>query len=383
MNQSKRKGPAVVMPALFTIFITVLILHSTVSAETEYEDGISALAAVLMDQKSGRVLWERNPHRSLPIASITKIMTAILALELGHMEDVIVVSKEAADTEGSSIWLEEGEKKTLEELLYGLILISGNDAAVAIAEHLAGSVEEFAMLMNEKAREIGAVNSHFTNPHGLPDDEHFSTAYDMALIACYALNNERFREIAATEEHTISWPDHPWDRIMSNQNRLLEKYPGGDGVKTGWTQKAGRCFVGSATRNDWQLVVVVLNAPQMWEDATALLDYGFNSYRQEKLLYRGQVVSTAEVTKGEERVNVVVAESFCYPLRPGEKAVILYRINLVEELSAPLPAGYSLGEMEMFLDDAVIGRVELQAGQAVKRHPVSKYWVLLWATFWE
>ncbi|HOL18259.1 MAG TPA: D-alanyl-D-alanine carboxypeptidase family protein, partial [Bacillota bacterium] len=285
------------------LLLLSLLLPAAAAAENELateEGGITARAAILMDRETGRVLWEKNAQLRLPMASTTKIMTAILALELGNEADVITTSKRAAATEGSSIWLEEGEQKTLEELLYGLMLLSGNDAAVAIAEHIAGSVENFAALMNEKAAAIGATNTHFCNPHGLPDDRHYTTAYDLALISAYALQNERFREIIRTPEYIISWPGREWDRVLQNQNRLLELYPGGDGVKTGWTKEAGRCFVGSATREGWQLVAVVLNAPQMWEDTMRLLDYGFETYSRQKVLYQGQVICTAEVYKGTQ-----------------------------------------------------------------------------------
>lgn len=371
-----RPGSAV---ALFFMLIVILWALPARAAEGPQ---VSALSAVLMDRRSGRVLWEKDPHRRLAIASTTKILTAILALELGDEMDRIVVSKNAAGTGGSSIWLEEGEEKTLGELIYGLMLRSGNDAAVAIAEHLAGSVEGFAVLMNSKAREIGAVNSYFSNPHGLPHDRHYSTAYDLGLISCYALQNERFREIIATPEYTISWPGHPWDRVLGNQNRLLELYPGGDGIKTGWTQRAGRCFAGSATRDGWQLVAVVLNAPQMWEDTINLLDYGFTAYKNEKVIYQGQVVSNADVCKGKSRVDVTAGEDFFYPLRPGERSSVRCHFRLDEQnIHAPLSAGDELGELEMFLGDQHMGSVTLHAGHDVLRQPPGYFFVELWASF--
>ncbi len=366
------------------LLLLSLLLPAAAAAENELateEGGITARAAILMDRETGRVLWEKNAQLRLPMASTTKIMTAILALELGNEADVITTSKRAAATEGSSIWLEEGEQKTLEELLYGLMLLSGNDAAVAIAEHIAGSVENFAALMNEKAAAIGATNTHFCNPHGLPDDRHYTTAYDLALISAYALQNERFREIIRTPEYIISWPGREWDRVLQNQNRLLELYPGGDGVKTGWTKEAGRCFVGSATREGWQLVAVVLNAPQMWEDTMRLLDYGFETYSRQKVLYQGQVICTAEVYKGTQRVDVVASKDFHYPLRPEERSRVRYVIKLQDRLAAPLAAGQKLGELEMYLGENLLGRVELQSGQAIRRMPLGHYLAGLWKSF--
>ena len=388
MGFKLKKGLAAATPA-FILFLILGFFFFNPAVQAEEEEGsettgeISALAAVLMDRESGRILWERNPDQKLPMASTTKIMTALLALELGHETDLIVVSEKAANTEGSSIWLEEGEEITLEELLYGLMLLSGNAAAVAIAEHIAGSVEAFARLMNIKARALGAHNTHFTNPHGLPDDNHYTTARDLALITRHALMNERFRDIIATPEYTISWPGHPWDRIMVNQNRLLEEYPGADGVKTGWTRKAGRCFVGSATREGWQLLVVVLNAPQMWEDAMALLDYGFHNYQKELLAEKGQYICLAEVYKGERSVNLVAAENLYYPLAAGEKAEIVSRPVLKEQIKAPLATGEPLGSLEFYLAGNMIGSVELLSGHPVERYPVGKYLQRLLSSYWD
>ncbi len=364
------------------LLLALILLFSLPAASRAAEDpDPSALAAILMDRRTGRVLWAKNSHQQLAIASTTKIMTAILALEYGREDDLVVVSKAAADTEGSSIWLEAGEEKTLRELIYGLLLRSGNDAAVAIAEHLAGSVDNFCVLMNSKARELGALNTCFANPHGLPHDHHYSTAYDLAIISAYALHNDRFREIIATPEYTISWPGHPWDRALGNQNRLLEIYPGGDGIKTGWTKKAGRCFVGSATREGWQLIVVVLNAPEMWEDAVELLDYGFNTFTCEKVLYQGQVVLSAPVLKGQSAADVAVSRDFYFPLLPGERSQIRFHFILNQKIKAPLSAGSKVGEVEIYLQDQLIGKVDLHAGRAVKKIPVLIHFFFLWETF--
>lgn len=362
-----------------SIYASAIPAFSAISDKAELE--ISAKSAVVMDRQSRRVLYEKNTHEILPMASTTKIMTAIIALEAGSEDDLVVVSREAAGTEGSSIWLEKGEEKTLRELLYGLIMQSGNDAAVAIAEHLAGSVEGFAHLMNEKALDIGAVNTRFTNPHGLHDENHYTTAYDMALITSYALENPRFREIIATPLYTISWPGHEWDRVIGNQNRLLELYPGGDGVKTGWTDEAGRCFVGSATRDGWQLVAVELNAPQMWEDVVLLLDYGYASYNNERIVEEGQLLRSIPVAKGRKNLELAAARDFYYPLEEGEDKLIHYRFALNEAISAPISAGEVVGELVVFLDEIQIGTVDLQSACAVERKPIGFYLLELWHAF--
>lgn len=355
--------------AAFTaVFLLIFLYPGPAPAAAEPE--ISALAAILMDRDSGRILWGKEPHLRLPIASTTKIMTALLALERGCEDDVVVVSPEAAGTEGSSIWLDAGERKTLGELMYGLMLRSGNDAAVAIAEHLGGSEQDFVAMMNERAAALGALDTLYSNPHGLPNGPHYSTARDLGIITRRALQSERFRQIISTPEQTISWPGRPWDRAMSNQNRLLELYPGGDGVKTGWTVAAGRCFVGSATRDGWQLLCVVLNAPQMWADAAALLDYGFGSYSRQKIFHRGRVLCTAPVHKGSSRVGAVVMEDLYLPLQPGEEKALHCRIYLSEPIRAPLPAGEKIGEVEIFLGDEVVERAALHSGSAVGRKGV-------------
>lgn len=353
--------------AVFTAVFLLVLSPSFVPVLAAEEPDISALAAILMDRESGRVLWAKEARRRLPIASTTKIMTALLALERGCEEDSVRVSRKAAETEGSSIWLERGEKKMLGELIYGLMLRSGNDAAVAIAEHIGGTEKNFVQMMNEQAAALGAGDTLYSNPHGLPGGYHYSTARDLGLITCRALQNERFRQVVATPTWTISWPGRPWDRVMGNQNRLLELYPGGDGVKTGWTTEAGRCFVGSATREGWQLVCVVLNAPQMWEDAAALLDYGYEHYRRCRIFYRGQLLCTAPVYKGNCRAEAVVKEDLYLPLLPDEEKTLHCRIILDEAIRAPLPAGAEIGEVELCLGERPMIRAGLYSGRPVER----------------
>ncbi len=357
--------------------LTILFHFPAVAAD---EPAISARSAILVDRASRRVLWKKDEHRRQPIASTTKIITALLALEHGSEADRIAVNRTAAETEGSSIWLEEGEIKTLGELLYGLMLRSGNDAAAAIASHIGGSSEEFVSLMNRRALALGAKDTRYANPHGLPGGEQYSTAHDQALIACEALENSRFREIIATPVCTISWPGQPWDRVMSNQNRLLKLYPGGDGVKTGWTKEAGRCFVGSATRDRWQLVCVLLDAPQMWEDAALLLDYGYRHFRQQKIFAQNDTICTAEVVKGSRRAGVAPGEDLYLALQSDEKAQLSYRIVLDEPLTAPLAAGERVGAAEVYLQEQLLGRVGLIAAGPVARKSIFRYLQLLFDT---
>lgn len=336
---------------------------------------ISAEAAVVLDWNSGRILYARNPHLPLPMASTTKIMTALLALEKGSLTDVVVTSARAAQTGGSSIWLEEGEKKTLEELLYGLMLRSGNDAAVAIAEHISGSVESFAQLMTRRAKELGAQNTVFQNPHGLHHPEHYTTTYDLALLSAHAMGLKEFRRIIATPSVLISWPSHPWDRCLYNQNKLFELYPGAEGIKTGWTTPAGRCFIGAARQGNRRLVSVVLDAPQMWEDTVLLLDFGFRNFNYTCLVHQGQYLKSAAVAKGvSEKVKVTAAESFYYPLKEKEEEKVTYRYLLREPYKAPLRKDERIGEVEICLGKEVVGVIDLLAGQDVKKIGFWRQW---------
>lgn len=369
-----RKITLILLLVLFSFLNTGYVAGQTEENGEEtaplQEPEVSAEAALTMDLETGRILMSQNSNRRKYIASTTKIMTAVIALENGRLSDVVTVSEGAASTGGSSVWLDAGEKKTLEELLYGLMLRSGNDAAIAIAEHIGRTVEEFAVMMTEKAHEIGAKNTVFKNPHGLHHEEHISTAYDLALIAAYALENETFRRIIAAPRAIISWPGHEWDRILHNQNRLLRFYEGADGVKTGWTTPAGRCFVGSATREGRQVITVVLNAPDLWDDTQKLLDYGFNAYTKEKLLSAGQVVKSIDLERArQEHGKVAVKEDFWYPLKPGEQASVRYRFRLEEPYRAPLSEGEKLGDLEVWVNDEQIGLVDLVAAEDIRRQP--------------
>ena len=245
-----------------------------------------------MDVDSGRVLYEHNADAKMLIASTTKILTALVAIEEGELSDTVTVSRAAAWTEGSSMYLKEGEELTLETLLYGLLLCSGNDAAVAIAEHIAGSEAGFARLMNEKAEELGMTGSSFANPNGLDDELHYSTARDMARLACAAVENETLVRIASTKSVTIG------GRTMSNHNKLLNLVEGCIGLKTGYTQAAGRTLVSCAERAGQRLVAVTLQDGNDWADHEALLEYGFSAYPACRAAVPGQILDTAPVLGG-------------------------------------------------------------------------------------
>ena len=318
----------------------------------------SATSAILVDVDSGRVLYEHNADAKMLIASTTKILTALVAIEEGDLSQTVTVSREAAYTEGSSMYLKEGEKLTLETLLYGLMLCSGNDAAVAIAQAVSGSVEAFAQRMNAMAAELGMTGSSFANPNGLDDEKHYSTARDMARLACAAVNNETLVRIASTKSITIG------GRTMTNHNKLLSWVEGCIGLKTGYTQAAGRTLVSCAERNGQRLVAVTLQDGNDWADHQALYDYGFSAYPAKRVAVLGKTVGSARVEGGEEaQVPLVAAESFAWPLAQGE--TLETQLQVDEPLTAPVTAGTAVGEAVFTVNGREVGRVTLLCGADV------------------
>ena len=311
-----------------------------------------------MDVDSGRVLYEQNADAKMLIASTTKILTALVAIEEGDLSATVKVSREAAYTEGSSMYLKEGETVTLETLLYGLLLCSGNDAAVAVAEGVSGSVDKFVDQMNEKAKALGMNHSSFANPNGLDDEKHYSTARDMAILACAAVENETLVRIASTLQITIG------GRTMTNHNKLLSYIDGCIGLKTGYTMAAGRTLVSCVERNGQRLVAVTLQDGNDWADHQALYEYGFSTYPARRAAVLGQPLETAEVRGGaEDTVPLVAAESFAWPLAEGES--LETEVELDEPLTAPLSAGTQVGEAVFRLNGKEVGRVDLLCGAGV------------------
>jgi len=363
--------------SLLAVLLGCLLWGPTAGAVEGPE--IRATAAVLMDGASGRVLYAKNPHLPLPQASTTKITTAVLALEKGRLSDVVRVSKEAAETPESSIWLEEGEELTLEDLLYALMLRSANDAAAAIAEYIGGTQEGFVALMNQRAAELGARDTHYVNPHGLDDPNHYSSAYDLALLARYALTLPEFRRIVTTTERVIPWGGHPWNRVLYNRNRLLtgpDPYPGAIGVKTGYTRRAGSCLVGAAERGDLELIAVVLNSPDMYGEVKALLDYGFAYFHSEIVVRSGQPLAELPVSRGDSRRVTVVSEGdLAVAVREEEAASLSTKVTLPSELAAPVTLGQVVGRLEAFLGEERVGTVNLVAGEAVARRGFWSYFL--------
>ncbi|MGM8211657.1 D-alanyl-D-alanine carboxypeptidase family protein [Virgibacillus sp. W0430] len=284
---------------------------------------VSAKNAILMEQSTGRVLYEKQANEKQPIASITKVMTAIIAIESGKLNEDVTTSRRAIYTEGSSIYLEQGEKMKLEDLIYGLMLRSGNDAAVAISESVGGSVEGFVQLMNEKAAWLGMTNTNFTNPHGLHDEAHYSTAYDMALLMQYAMNNEKFKEISSTSTYISESRSYGW----KNKNKLLTSYyEYCTGGKTGFTKRSGRTLLTTAKKDALELIAVTLDAPDDWRDHIQMFEWGFKNYTLQPLQERGEIIY--KINELKTKRTGYVLDSLYYPLTDKEYANIDRRIIL-------------------------------------------------------
>lgn len=337
---------------------------------------VKAQAAILLDAKTGQVLYDKNIHARHAPASTTKMMTALLALESGRLDDKVKVSLQAAATRGSSMYLYAGQTLTMEELITGLMMRSGNDAAIAIAEHLAGSVDAFVEQMNKRAATIGAVNTHFRNPHGLSAGGHYSTAFDLAWIARTALANPAFAAIVSTKEISMEWQDRRGrekDINLRNTNKLLWMLEEADGVKTGTTNEAGPCLVASATRGNHKLIAVVLHDHSRWYDSMQLLKYGFDNFDLYDFADRGDVLASLPVEHGlSQAVDAVVADTAALVVRAAEYPLVTVEVELPEKVKAPVYQGQKLGEIVFFLDEKAIKTVDLLAARDVEERTLVK-----------
>ena len=327
---------------------TILLLTAALPAEAV---STSAASAILIDAASGRVLYAQNPDQPRLIASTTQIMTAVVALELGTLDQLYRVT--AADmAEGSSMYLQAEEVVTLETLLYGLMLVSGNDAALAVAHCVSGEVETFVAAMNEKAQELGMTHSSFANPNGLDHENHYSTARDMAILTRYALENEIFRQIVSTRSITVG------GRTLVNHNKLLRYYEDCIGVKTGFTKAAGRTLVTAASRNGQTLIAVTLNDGNDWADHRALFEYGFSAYPAQPVLTAGVPAGKISLLCGASPMAVLTAEEdLIWPIGTGERAEI--HLEIPNTLTAPAPAGTVIGRAVLVLNGQAAAEVAI------------------------
>ncbi|MGE5543072.1 MAG: D-alanyl-D-alanine carboxypeptidase family protein [Bacillota bacterium] len=327
---------------------------------------ITAVSAVLIDASTGVAIWEKDCDRRMAPASITKVLTAAVVLDSLSPEEIVTVSKAASSVPGSSVYLVENERVCVRDLLYGLILNSGNDAAVALAERISGSVGEFCHLMNETAARIGSLNSSFENPHGLDSDNHYTTARDMALIAKYAMSKPLFREVAGTT--TYAWEGRAWSTTLINHNRLLWQYDGCTGVKTGFTSGAGHTLIASAARDGRELIAVLLDgdaAATLRREACLLFDYGFDNCLAD-LNDPGEIVDTAPLPFGK-KVDLIAAQPFLTFLPEGAAGDVTRSVTVSPEYLAgkEIGRGETVGRLTYSFDGTPLGGVDLISGEDV------------------
>jgi D-alanyl-D-alanine carboxypeptidase (penicillin-binding protein 5/6) len=372
-NVSTRRGCLL----LFLVFSSLLLYKPAVwASESVCPDApaLTAEAAVLLEASTGQVLFDKNAEQKRPPASTTKIMTALLALEGGELDQVVTVSPKASSVGEASLDLRAGEKLTLEELLYGAMLESGNDACVAIAEHLAGTELNFVLLMNQKAIIIGAKNTSFKNTNGLPATGHYTTARDLALVTQYALKNPVFQKIVSTKSRKIG--SNESQRYLNNTNRLLWSYEWADGVKTGTTQEAGNCLVASATKNGRQLISVVFHSENRWGDSIKLLSFGFNGYDLKEVVREEETLGSIVVEEGTEQNIKAVAQSAVELAIPrGCHGLLEKEIIMEKKLIAPVCKSQQVGQVNILLDGKSAGSVRLVADREIAKLPQYKLYL--------
>lgn len=326
---------------------------------------VSAESAIVLEATTGDVVFEKDADTHRPMASTTKIMTAITALEAGDLDKKVSVPAEAVGVEGSSVYLEKGDSLSLYDLVWALMLESANDAAAAIAIEVAGSIEAFAELMNEKAAEIELCDTHFTNPHGLDNEDHYTTARDLARLAVYALKNEKFAEIVSTYKKTVEIDGET--RYLLNHNKMLKLYDGAIGVKTGYTKRSGRCLVSAAERDGVRLVAVTLNAPDDWRDHTAMLDAGFECFERRELIREGESVFIVPCIGSEKGEVLLSSHDALSAVVRKNTPDITRRIELPRYMWAPVEAGDMVGRIVFSQHGVDIGEVPIFADETVER----------------
>ena len=356
------------MKRLLLLSLVMMVFLGAARASEPFT--VAAKGAALIDGASGRVLFGQNEDAMYPMASTTKVMTTLLALENSEMDEQVTAGKNAYGVTGTSLYLSEGETLSMEHMLYGLMLRSGNDAAVAVAEHIAGSVPAFADMMNDKAKALG-IDAHFVNPHGLDADGHEISALGLALLFREAMKSESFRTITGTQRKVIPWVGNEYSRVLENKNKLLKTYEGATGGKTGFTNKAGRCLVFSAKRDGMELIGAVLNCPTWFDTATQLLDWGFENFRPENALAEGEKVAALRVRGGVKETVDVVADAPLHTAVPvGSPSGA--DIQLPDSVNAPVYAGEILGEAFIKVRRQTLARCDLVAAGDVEKRDLAQ-----------
>ena len=347
-----------VLLLIFIMYFISIDFNKIENVHALYTSTSSAKGMCVIEKDSGRVLYSKNKDEKLPMASTTKVATAITAIEnCKDLNETIVVHDNSIGVEGTSIYLKKDEEIKVIDLLYGLMLRSGNDAATALAYHIGGNLEGFAKMMNDMAKKVGANNTHFANPHGLDNSNHFTTAYDLSLITAYALDNPTFAKIVSTKNYVIDATNKSDKRYLTNKNRLLTSLEGCCGVKTGYTSKAGRCLVSASKRNDCTIVCVVLNCGPMFEESSALINSAFSQYNYKKIIDKNKEIYNEYIINDKEgKLYLYTAEDFYYPLSNEEynDLKLTYSVDLDDAKS-----GDCVGKIDIFLKNNLIKSLKL------------------------
>ena len=370
---------------ILSLIITLLLPLSVFATNTSHpatsitQNGLSAKSAVLIEASTGRIIYSKNANQPLPMASTTKIMTALVAIEKMSVDTLVTIPREAVGIEGSSIYLYEGEVLSLAHLIYALMLESANDAAVAIAYAVAGGVDEFSDLMNKKAASLGLVNTHFKNPHGLDEEGHFTTAYELAKITSVALEDDFIREVVSTKKKNIPMRDGEGVRVLINHNKMLRSYEGAIGVKTGFTKKSGRSLVSAAERDGLRLIAVTIGAPDDWRDHTLMLDYGFACYESVTLCTDGSFEAPLWMIGGEAEYAIIRNSGSLSCVLPKSCGDVKLTVELPRFEFAPVSQGDTVGRLVYYLDTdgkkMVIGSVPLVVAYSVESNvPKPSLW---------
>ena len=377
-----KKNKIVFCAAVLAVCCAFCQSPTLVFAQT-FDAPSSAKAMCVLEQSTGRVLFEKNAHKPLAMASTTKVFTALTVLEnCTNLEEMVHIDDRAVGIEGTSIYLRKNEVLSVKELLLGMMLPSGNDAATALAYHIGGDIPTFCQMMQKTAQNAGASSSQFKNPHGLDEAGHFTTAYDLALVSAKALENPDFYEISTTKSAVISGNSEVKSRFLKNKNRLLKSFDGCNGVKTGFTDNAGRCFVSSAKRGEMNVVCAVLNCGDMFEECARLMEKSFQTYRLVPLVESYDILGEIEVKHGRQNnVRLFSRQKFAYPLTEEERLRVNVVLDVPQTLQAPIRQEQIVGKISIYLENHLLFEDDVLTRHAVKSNnifsfvgDVAKFW---------
>lgn len=371
-------------PVQYAVIVGILCFFFVTTVEAVPPPVIKAKSAIVVDAETGQVLYELRADERRPMASTTKMMTAILLIERGKLDDLVVATENAVRTRYANLNMTPGEAIPLRDMLYAILLRSSNDGSVAAAEYLCGSEQQFVQLMNEKAKEMGLTNTHFANAHGLDHPEHYSSARDLTTLARYCIRNPLFNEIVRTREVRIQRSVNQQDVLVRTKARCLKYLPGADGIKTGYTAKAGRCFVGSVTRNGWRLISVVLGSSDADSDTRALIEWAYKHYVRIQLAEQGEVVATQELKGAKpKQVPLAAATSLSVVVPRRFQAKVRTALHL-DQMKPPIRQGQSVGELRAVMDGRMLAQVPVVTTvEVVGASRVSlALWMVLLAALW-